>query len=250
MKKIIIFLLPVAALLISSCKKDKITVWYDDSPIIEFQDPRFLKALMEISDMYGDYPHADGNSTYTTFKDMNGDGKVSENEAARVQFLDLNGYKIRNLDELKHFQSLEILYCQNNAPISGTINIGKNSMLKEFNCMSNGLSSLDLDKNTALETINCSNNDLGSLDVTPCKELKSLDCSNNKIRTLNVSECVQLTSLNCSRNLISTLDLGRNKLLENISITDNPIESIIVNVYYSLPESFIDSYSSYISYVE
>ena len=113
MKKILL-LVAAAAVTAVSCNKNRVDIWVDNSPIIEFKDPRFQNALIELSSMYGDYTYSDGKKTYIQFKDMNGDGKVSEMEASRVEYLDLSGYKIRNLDELTYFTSLKVLYCQNN----------------------------------------------------------------------------------------------------------------------------------------
>jgi Leucine-rich repeat (LRR) protein len=247
MKKTLILLL-LSALCMVSCKKDKVDVWVDESPIIDFKDPRFMNALMEISDMYGEYPHSDGSRTYKSFKDMNGDGKVSEQEAARVEFLDLNGYKIRNIDELGFFTSLEILYCQNN--LLENIDVSKSTRLKELNCMGNRLSGLDISKSSELESLNCSINSLSVLDVSNCKELKTLDCSDNQLTRLDVSECKELRSLNCSDNQISSLDVSKCKYMESLSISNNPIKSLTIYQYYILPESFIDSYKDIIEYSE
>ena len=265
MKKILIFSLPVLALCLASCKKDKVDTWRDDSPIIDFNDTRLLKALMEISDMYGDYPHSDGNRVYRTFKDMNGDGKVSEKEASRVQYLDLSGYKIRNFDEIVYFSSLEILYCQNNE--LRDIDISKNTGLKDLNCMGNSLTSLDVSKNASLESLSCKLNGLTSLDVSGCSKLKNLSCENNNltrlvisgcgsleelncgsnsISTIDVSECTELKELDCSDNEIKTLDLSNNKYLESVTCHENPLELIILYEYADLPETFLERYKEII----
>lgn len=180
MKKILIAILPLLAVGFTSCKKDKVDVWRDDSPIIDFKDTRLLKALMEISDRY------DGDRTYTAFKDMNGDGKVSEKEAARVQYLDLSGYNIRDFSEIAFFSSLEILYCYNND--LRDLDISKNTRLKELNCMGNKLTSLDISKNTTLTSLNCKLNGLTSLDVNGCSSLKKLSCENNDLSRLILSQ--------------------------------------------------------------
>lgn len=265
MKKILIFSLPVLALCLASCKKDKVDTWRDDSPIIDFNDTRLLKALIEISDMYGDYPHSDGNRVYRTFKDMNGDGKVSEKEASRVQYLDLSGYKIRNFDEIVYFSSLEILYCQNNE--LKDIDISKNTGLKDLNCMGNSLTALDVSKNSSLESLSCKLNELTSLDVSGCSRLKSLSCENNKltrlvisgcgsleelncssnsISTIDVSECTELKELDCSYNEIKTLDLSNNKYLESVTCHENPLDAIILYEYADLPETFLETYRNII----
>ena len=161
MKKILL-LVAAAAVTAVSCNKNRVDIWVDNSPIIEFKDPRFQNALIELSSMYGDYTYSDGKKTYIQFKDMNGDGKVSEMEASRVEYLDLSGYKIRNLDELTYFTSLKVLYCQNNDV--SRINVTQNTALTELNCMNNKLTDLDVSKNTSLTTLNCRYNSLTSLN--------------------------------------------------------------------------------------
>lgn len=270
MKRNYLFLAAAAAVCISftSCKKDKVEVWRDDTLTIDFNDPRVLNALIEISAKYGDYPHSDGQSTYVPFKDMNGDGKVSEKEAARVQYLDISGYGIRNFDELKYFTSLEIFYSENN-PIE-KIDLSGNPSLKEFSCMSNGLTSLDVSKNTELRTIDCKYNEISVLDVNGCDKLEELNCEGNSLQrlvldgcssllklncayngltSLDVSDCPELKTLECNDNSLTRLDVSKNKYLESLSCSGNPLEELIIYEFYSLPESFIQTYADIIKYV-
>ena len=77
MKKILLLALPLMGMCFASCEKNNEEEWTDDSPIIQFKDPKFLEALMITSNTVigGDY---------TWFQDMNNDGQVSEKEAARL----------------------------------------------------------------------------------------------------------------------------------------------------------------------
>ena len=56
MKKILLFALPLMVMCTASCEKDKEEVWTDDSPIIQFKDPKFLEAVLK------PYNAADKNS--------------------------------------------------------------------------------------------------------------------------------------------------------------------------------------------
>ena len=257
MKKILL-LVAAAAVTAVSCNKNRVDIWVDNSPIIEFKDPRFQNALIELSSMYGDYTYSDGKKTYIQCKDMNGDGKISEMEASRVEYLDLSGYKIRNLDELTYFTSLKVLYCQNNDV--SRINVTQNTALTELNCMNNKLTDLDVSKNTSLTTLNCRYNSLTSLNVGGCASLSDmvcegnsisvlsldgcpgltdLNCSDNMITSLDVSGCPDLKTLNCSDNRITRLDVSHNKYLSSLSCSGNPLEKILIYEYFSLPESFV-----------
>ena len=263
MKKTLIFLL-LSALCTVACKKDKVDVWVDNSPIIDFKDPRFLDALMEISETNNGRPYTDGQKAYTTFKDMNGDGKVSEKEAARVQYLDLDG-QIKNISEISYFTSLEVLICSDND--IREIDVTKNTMLTGLDCSNNSISYIDISKNKTLVSLDCSINEFQSIDVSECKELKTLNCANNRITrlgldecsaledldcnsnsltTLNLSDCTELRSLDCSFNSISVLDLSLNKNLRSISCTENPLRRIILYEYAKLPESFLNTYKDMI----
>lgn len=271
MKRIgfLLIILPVVALAAVSCKKDRVDIWVDNSKNISFKDQRFKKALLEISSMYGDTPHTGESGTYRTFKDMNGDGEISESEASRTEYLDLSGYKIRNADELRYFTSLKVLYLQNNQ--LEAIDITNCAALQELNCMGNTLSSLDLRKNTTLTSLKCQYNNITSLDVSDCSQLKSLscegnrlriltldgceammeiDCSNNSLTTLDVSGCPNLITLNCSDNELTRLDVSKNHGLESLTCSGNPLEKLVIYKYYMLPESFVTSYEDIIETAE
>ena len=64
----------------------------DGSPVIQFKDPYFLAAIIDQAD-------------------INGDGQITEKEAASVKVLTTatTGNRIRNIDELKYFTNLEDL---------------------------------------------------------------------------------------------------------------------------------------------
>lgn len=81
MKKILLLALPLMVMCAVSCEKDKEKeeeVWTDDSPIIQFKDPRFLEAIL-----INNYDN-EGNSI-----DKNSDGQISEKEASIVTYLQL-----------------------------------------------------------------------------------------------------------------------------------------------------------------
>ena len=70
----------------------KVTQESDGSPVIQFRDPYFLAAIINQAD-------------------INGDGHITEKEAASVKVLTTatKGNRIRNIDELKYFTNLEDL---------------------------------------------------------------------------------------------------------------------------------------------
>ena len=138
MKKILLlFALPVMVMCAVSCETDK-----DDSPIIEFNDPNFLQALLD------DYVDVDKNN----------DGQISEKEASAVTSLIIERRQIVDMKEIKYFTVLTSLNCSNNQLTS--LDVRNNSALRQLNCAYNKLTTLDLRYNNALTYLNCSGNPL------------------------------------------------------------------------------------------
>lgn len=111
MKKILLFALPLMVMCFASCEKDNGEEWIDDSPIIQFKDPKFLEALLNIGTCTI-YDEKEGYLPYDI--DRNGDGQISEKEASVVYRLDINEAGLRSLEEVKYFNALHILYCNDN----------------------------------------------------------------------------------------------------------------------------------------
>ena len=215
-------------------KETKVTVTQkaDDSPIIQFKDPRFLSAIKlsylnaraqdnEGRPLFGEFVFSwyfDFYHGQFDFKfDKNGDGEISENEAVHgtgLQLKDLsysNQYNIRDMGEIKYFTSLQYLDCDHN-----------------------DLTTLDLTNNTSLEYLTCRYNSLTTLDVSNCTALKGLDCDHNDLTTLDLSNNTALTTLYCSNN--------------------PQLSKIILPKFYMLEDSYIrdiiEEYGNIIEYVE
>ena len=233
MKKILLLALPLVVMCAVSCEKDKEKeeeVWTDDSPIIQFKDPRFLEAILE-----------DGN-------DRNNDGQISEKEASVVEGLYLNDKSIRNMDEIKYFTALTYLNCFYNQLTS--LDVSKNTALTYLNCGRNQLTSLDVSKNTALTELSCDYNQLTSLDVSKNTALTYLRCSYNQLTSLDVSKNTALTKLYCSDNQLTSLDLSKNTALISLFCADNFITSLDVSMCHDLTSFECVDFDSYSDYYE
>ena len=162
MKKILLLALPLMVMCFASCAKvDNVWVtddygwkesWTDDSPIIQFKDPKFLNALLNVFYSDGYYPAIP--------VDRNGDGQISEKEAAVTTEISeaLVNAGIRDMSEIKYFTvervksgKIEIYnkgkyrriflpkvlqwkllsYCHNNQIAEGWIFVTKNGKLKD-----------------------------------------------------------------------------------------------------------------------
>ena len=206
-------------------KETKITVTQqpDNSPIIQFKDPYFLNALLRT------YTVTWNNKEYKVDVDKNNDRQISETEAAAVRVLGLSNLseKIRNLDEISYFTSLEYLSCYGNELT--TLDVSNNPALTYLSCHSNELTTLDVSNNTALTDLSCSSNELTTLDVSNNTALTDLSCHGNELTTLDVSNNTALTDLDCSSNELTSLDVSNNTALIRLWCEGNQLTSLDVN---------------------
>ena len=231
MKKILLLALPLMVMCAVSCEKEEI--WTDDSPIIQFKDPRFLEAVLNNYDI-------EGNSI-----DRDGDGQISEKEAMLVETLFIGGGDIRNLEEIKYFTALTYLDCSNQLT---SLDVSNNTALTDLSCGSNQLTSLDLSNNTALMYLNCRYNQLTSLDLSNNTALTYLDCYNNQLTSLDVSNNTALTKLYCSDNQLTSLDVSNNTALTYLYCYNNQLTSLDLSRNRGL-EDFKPIYYDVLHYV-
>ena len=249
MKKILLLALPLMVMCFASCEKSENSTpydewkdsWTDDSPIIQFKDPKFLNALLNVSYSDGYYPAIP--------VDRNEDGQISEKEAAVTTEIMLFETGIRNMDEIKYFTSLQSLYCDSNQLTTldlsnnvaliylncygnklTTLDLSNNSALTELNCYGNKLTTLDLSNNSALTELNCGGNQLTSLDLKMNPALTELDCRNNQLSSLDLSGNTGLTVLSCYDNQLVTLDVSNNTSLVYLFCYSNDIASLDVSM--------------------
>lgn len=221
MKKVLLLALPLMVMCAVSCEKEE--EWTDDSPIIQFKDPKFLEALLDNNYI--------GENGITFHTDRNGDGQISEKEAATATAVSLSGSDIRHLDEIKYFTAITILGCSENQ-----------------------LTSLDVSKNTALTIVYCANNQLTSLDLSNNIALEELYCFNNQLTSLDLSNNTGLRRLSCIENKLTSLDLSKNIALTALLCSDNPLLKLILYKYHRIDDYYMQSiqeeYGNIIEYAE
>ena len=196
----------------------------DESPIIQFKDPKFLERVLR-------YFNAD----------RNGDGQISEKEASVCTGLGVSDAGIRNLEEIKYFTALTSLSCNNNQLTS--LDLSNNTALASLECNDNQLTSLDLSNNsndnqltsldlsnnTVLTELSCDYNQLTSLDLSNNTVLTELSCDYNQLTSLDVSKNTALTGLYCSDNQLTSLDVSNNTALTYLYCSDNQLTSLDVS---------------------
>lgn len=254
-KTLCLFAIALLAISFNSCSKDDNgDEWIVDDTPIQFEDPNFLKALLQGRDVDGRPINVDTNN----------DGQISRKEAAQVKSLGVYNCSIRNMDEIKYFTALEYLACGDNYITS--LDVSNNKALKELYCTYNrnltslnaknctalvklrcdqfgelsrgNMTSLDISGCTALEELECQFNELTSLDVSTNTALKGLWCFENQLTSINVSNCIALEELSCSNNKLTSLDVSKNTALKVLSISHNQLTSIDLSKNTALKELF------------
>ena len=170
--------------------------------------------------------------------------------------------KIKSLDGIKAFKSLEILRCWDQE--LNYLDLSENKNLRELSignylnitaCKSskkNQIQILNLTSNSKLEVLELHDISIKKILLKNSQNLKTLDysnnfedtssrnniedlhltnllnlnCSNNSITNLDLSNCKNLESLNCSNNSITNLDLSNWKNLESLNCSNNKIKSL------------------------
>ncbi|MCR4671538.1 MAG: S-layer homology domain-containing protein [Saccharofermentans sp.] len=175
--------------------------------------------------------------------DLDGNGWLSNIEAARVQNLDIPQRNIDKLDGIQYFKYLTVLDCSGNN--LEKLDLSKNVMLLNLNCNNNKITSLDLSRNTRLASVVSYSNQLTDLNISNCKKLTNIACFSNKLSSLTVSQCPRLTSLTCYSNRLSSLDLSKNTDLETLYCDENKLQTLDLRNNHSL--KLVDCYVNSIS---
>ena len=154
-------------------------------------------------------------------------GKVATANIIYVTDLDVSSSSIENLTGIQDFASLKNLNCKSN--LLSSIDVSKNVDLITLNCYSNDLLSIDVSKNTNLTSLNLDFNETTNLNVANNLALTSLSLYYNKITALDISKNISLTYLNCDGNTLTSLDVSKNVALTYLSSSYNKLTSLDVS---------------------
>ncbi|MBK9255059.1 MAG: T9SS type A sorting domain-containing protein [Saprospiraceae bacterium] len=183
--------------------------------------------------------HADG----TNGADKNNDGEIQQSEAESIVKLFLPNSNIISLAGIEAFKNLKDLNCQSNKIVS--INLTANSQIKTLNVVSNSLTSIDISNQIQLDSFLCDFNKITDLDISLNPVLRYLRCSNSdltsirfntflKSLTCNNSKVADLTDmpstiqyLNLLGNKLTKLDLKNFADLTNLNAEKNLITNFV-----------------------
>lgn len=169
------------------------------------------------------FPDTNFRNYVSDFVDKDNNGKLSGNELKKVKSIylpyDQEKRKVKNLEGIQYFTSLEILDCQQGKLTK--LDISKNLRLKTLNCGWNKLKNLNVGKNEKLVDLYCYSNNLSKLEVGKNQKLEVLSCYSNNLKSLNVNKNKKLDKLYCYLNKIKKLDLKKNKQLSFLSCDED-----------------------------
>ncbi len=170
--------------------------------------------------------------------DLNGNGKKDSGEkVTEFSFSEKNYNKTANTITI--YGRIISFGCNKNSLTS--LDVSKNSQLKELWCSLNSLRQLDVSKNKKLELLSCTHNYLlTKLDVSKNTNLKILSCFRNSLKELDVSKNSQLNDLGCSHNSLTKLNVanGNNSNITEFSAENNSLTCIKVDKNFTPPTSW------------
>ena len=154
------------------------------------------------------------------------DGKITEDEIAQIEDINVSYWNIVSLKGIEYFTALKHLDCGDNQLYS--LDISNNTNLTNLYCSNNQLTILDVSNNTSLTRIGCSNNQLTTLDVSKNTLLTNIDCYNNLLTTLDISNNTALTSVYCWNNQLISLNVSNNTSLTDLLCYNNQLTSLSI----------------------
>jgi Leucine-rich repeat (LRR) protein len=163
------------------------------------------------------------------------DGQVLTSTIEIVEILEISGKSISDLSGIKDFYLLKQLDCSSN--FLESLDVSNMRFLESLNCGSNFLLTNDINSTNgllnisgtvALKELFCAGNNLTDLATSANTSLEVLDCADNRLITLDISNNNLLKRLNCSNNDIGNLDISNALVLETLNCDSNALTSLVV----------------------
>ena len=150
--------------------------------------------------------------------------KMDISKAKNLEFLDFsNNKKMTSIDVTKN-KKLTTLSCYD-CKLS-TLNISKNTLLKDIGVSGNNLKKIDTSKNKKITRIVAENNKITTLKIAAPKLLTELSLSNNKLTAVDLKKYAHLERLRVAHNKLKTLDISKNKKLSELNCSYNSIKKL------------------------
>lgn len=143
---------------------------------------------------------------------------ICRQDVARITRIDIappsdRQGKIRSLEGIEHFTSLEYLAFPSHEVIR--LDVRKNPSLTYLDGSYNGLEEILLGSSAALTHLKVKGNRLTGLDTEGLVALTRLECADNRLSGLEVGHLKGLTYLDCRKNRLTSLQVHRNAALKS-----------------------------------
>lgn len=208
-------------------------------------------APIKVEPEYEFVPFADANfKAYCVERfDTNGNGEISFEEALAITRIEVSTVDIASMKGIEYMPNLTYLRCQgrfsyNPSDRKGltSLDISKNTALKELYCGNNLLTELDVSNNTALTRINCQGNNLASIDVSKNTALLRFGCYQNQLTSIDVSHNTAMTHFYCDENQLTSLDLSHNTALRSFDCYMNQLTEL--DISYNTALTYVECYDN------
>ena len=145
---------------------------------------------------------------------------------------------ISSLAGIEHLTAITKLFAHQN-PLT-SVDLSKNTLLREITLHQCQLTSLDLSNNPLLEVLFVYENQLTYLNISNSPLLHFLEARNNFLTTIDLSNNPMLTFLDLHTNQLTSLDVSNNTRLEVLSVFNNKFPS-----QDKITGTLLDQYSYY-----
>lgn len=202
-----------------------------------------VKELTEVPIDSEHFPDALFMMFISAHYDSNKDGILDPAEILAVKEIRLyktdgSSMEVEDLSGVEYFPALKVLECP--AYELTSLDVSKNTFLRELNCSDSQLTELDVSKNTALKKLECEYINISKLDLSHNPALEELDLLGAQLNSIDLSKNQTLKYLNISYTPMPELDISQNAALEElfamgthctqIDISGNPaLKSIIAS---------------------
>ena len=172
--------------------------------------------------------------------DSNGDGVISEAEAARVTEIDVaytdteaeERSVVTSLKGIKIFKNLQYLYCEEN--MIETLDLSGMEKLEYVDCYYNEMTSLDLSNCPSLKQVYCYSNKISDINIAGSKNIILFQAYNNKLTSINVSGLQELIYFDVRMNELREVNFSNCPKLQVAAVGGNQLISLNLNGLPSL----------------
>lgn len=120
---------------------------------------------------------------------------ITDDEIKGVTYMNIESKNVASLQGIEYFTALELLWVFGNS--INSLDLSKNTSLKELYCNYNSLTELNVKGCNALEILCCNRNNLTQVDMSGCPSLKTLRCDQNQIKGAAMDALIaSLTNVN------------------------------------------------------